>query len=528
MNRHREYQTNWRQLGFGFWRLLLILLVVGSLDTGLSEAQVVGSGMTVQLTLSETVLPPVNPPTLSASITVDNISGADLLTRAGFSGEPWEVLLVFSNTVTGATITAHQTLGDPNAEDTPPTVVWIVDGAGINRKIYVKNVETVGSTFTRTVGLADVQQLYDLVPGAYTVQVLIPFQRYEASQLVGGAAPSTSAVFEGFLTSNVVGLTVLADVDGDGWTVTEADQNGPTPIAVDCNDDNAAINPGATEIQGNGIDDDCNAATSDAVVVNPATVTIIAELFEVGGGSQPGTSKSPLVDLPVQLFDRTSTCVGLFGTSWQHFASLWGSSCPAPANGRTDGTGTLVMTVPPGEYLAIAEYEVPGGETIYAGKNVGAVTSGESLAKGLKVILKSNGQTVPGKSQKFTGSELYIIEPEYVEWDSTQELYPFIFESVGDWTVTTTVAPPEGFVADHESLSTEVNSTLEAVQFTVTDVGSDWVATEVTYELTHPGKEKKVKKTKVKHKIGVRLSKELAEAKGLTRWGKPRSSKQEQ
>ena len=36
-----------------------------------------------------------------------------------------------------------------------------------------------------------------------------------------------------------------------------------------------------------------------------------------------------------------------------------------------------------------------------------------------------------------------------------------------DWTVTTSVAPPEGFVADHRTLSTEVDNGLEAVQFAI-------------------------------------------------------------
>src|SRR4051812_48973787 len=38
------------------------------------------------------------------------------------------------------------------------------------------------------------------------------------------------------------------DNDGDGWSVTQGD----------CNDCNRAFNPGAVELPGNSVDDDCN------------------------------------------------------------------------------------------------------------------------------------------------------------------------------------------------------------------------------------------------------------------------------
>jgi hypothetical protein len=112
------------------------------------------------------------------------------------------------------------------------------------------------------------------------------------------------------------------------------------------------------------------------------------------------------------------------------------------------------------------------------------------------------------KYRRQTGSELLIIEPEYVEWDSTQELYPFIFESVGDWEVTTSVSPPEGFISNQNSLSADVNSETEAVQFTITDIGSKWTKTGVTHKIKHKGKTKTIKST-----IGIKCAKQLAKEK---------------
>jgi len=107
-----------------------------------------------------------------------------------------------------------------------------------------------------------------------------------------------------------------------------------------------------------------------------------------------------------------------------------------------------------------------------------------------------------------------ITEPEYIEWNSTQEFYPFFFESIGDWGVTTSVSPPEGFVTDHDALSTDVNSEIESLQFTITDVGSKWEETGVTYELKHNGKIEVFGS-----KIGIKLSRKLAKEKGQGVYG---------
>ncbi|MBK7684584.1 MAG: putative metal-binding motif-containing protein [Bacteroidetes bacterium] len=76
---------------------------------------------------------------------------------------------------------------------------------------------------------------------------------------------------DGIADDGLTFVTYYADGDADGFgdaTISQSTCNG-APVgyvtdATDCNDANAAINPGATEVC-NGIDDNCNGLADDGL-----------------------------------------------------------------------------------------------------------------------------------------------------------------------------------------------------------------------------------------------------------------------
>jgi hypothetical protein len=253
------------------------------------------------------------------------------------------------------------------------------------------------------------------------------------------------------------------------------------------------------------------------LVMNALTVNAFKHI--VGTGAQPTTKKEPIKNMPVRIYSKANgSCAAGYGVSWQNYPSIWGAGdkppCLSVAQALTDNTGKAVFDLPKGDYLVIGKFVEGTDPALYIGVSVGAILPGTSVYKQLQVIQNAKNEKVPAKYTRLTGSELLIIEPEYVEWDSTQELYPFIFESAGSWSVNTAVSPPEGFVSDYKNLSETVNSETSAVQFTITDVGSKWVPTGVTFMVKHKGKT-----TKLTDKIGLKLSSKLAKEKGLSIYG---------
>ena len=96
-------------------------------------------------------------------------------------------------------------------------------------------------------------------------------------------------VSENALASHLAhGDVQLIDDDNDGY-VTQANDCG---LPVDCDDSNAAINPGTLEIPYNGIDDDCNPATPDDDLDGDGFV-LAEECDDTNAAINPGAVEIP-------------------------------------------------------------------------------------------------------------------------------------------------------------------------------------------------------------------------------------------
>lgn len=456
-------------------------------------------------------------------ISLANVGTEDVVTTKGFSAKPFHLELHFTYLRPDGKKEIITTLFPVNKKEPGPPRIKSIGG----QMVQVEFVEVLVAGWVLTMDPFNALGFYELNrTGRYSVKAIIPARTFPLSEVRSISSnpyvPLGSASWENDLESNPVSFTITGDADQDGYCYPEPCEGMQL---VDCNDKNNNVHPLTEEILNNGIDDDCDPMTVDKADVPTGTVEVRVEMHAVGLGSRPTSGKQPLPGILVNLYDKSAgSCASGFDASWQFYSAIW-QQCATPYSRITGADGKMAIQVAPGNYVMIGEFDpddyavplpvddTPGNE-FYAGGNVNNVNSGETMTKWIKIIVKSDGKNVPAKYTQLTGSQLLIIESEYVEWDGTQELYPFLFESVGDWAVKTSVSPPEGFVADYKSLSEEVNTELEAVQFTITDIGSEWKDTEVSYEVTHKGK-----KVKIKSKIGVKLSKELAKKKGVDEYG---------
>ena len=278
----------------------------------------------------------------------------------------------------------------------------------------------------------------------------------------------------------------------------------------------------------NGFDDNLDAdfdTVPDGCDICPAAsdlafIEVRARKHVVGSGSHPRTSKAPLVGLEVCAYDRSNTSCAVTtcgGISFSQYECI-ATSCSAAECCTTDLNGNCTMDVLPGDYIAIAYDSTREVLPDPLGRKVGSLGCGDTQVARIKQIIRADGRRMAAKvtvlAGALAGSELEIIEPEFMVWDEDEQQYPFVYDAglgSGTWDVDVSTTPPTGFVADYAMLNnTVLDGTLEAAQFVITEFGNELSPTATTFIVTYEGQQQTVYS-----EVEIRLTEEYAESFGF-------------
>lgn len=254
--------------------LLLLLGLVTLLSSVAGQAQV-DPGIRLSLSLNRTSYLFNNPgDPIQVTINLTNVSGTERLVSKGLTTAPLHLQLVFTDPA-GQPITTTQVTG--GGSDAPPPPTLLVE----DQYVQVEAIARLAAGGGVQLPVADAKAFYILpTAGFYSVRASVSFATYPAvyrTEADGTEfARSDTATFAGVIDSNVVPFALTVDADGDGYAFPVADARiPPSHTVADCNDAVMAINPGATEIPNNGVDDDCNPATTEDAIA-PVTTAATA------------------------------------------------------------------------------------------------------------------------------------------------------------------------------------------------------------------------------------------------------------
>jgi len=242
---------------------LVFLLGVSHTD---GQAQGTTPTLSVNLVLSSLKYlfdDPTDP--IKAELTIANTGNQPIVTTAGFSQKPFHLFLVFVGP-DGKPITAGEA-GEGIHEGGPPKIV-LVNGA----YVQVEEIEILPVGFQKIITIPDLTKFYPLTKATkYSVNAVIPIRTYSTFFTSGNAnfAAIDAFNFAGAIDSGGARYSLIADLDGDGYSFPEPDPRISKFNIADCDDHDPAVNPGMTETFGDGKDNDCNPTTLDTLFPQP-------------------------------------------------------------------------------------------------------------------------------------------------------------------------------------------------------------------------------------------------------------------
>jgi hypothetical protein len=441
-------------------------------------------------------------------------------------------------------VTSYQVDGTPSADGWHPATVAVTlsaadSGSGVTLTEWSLDSGATWTEYSEPVALGEgehslkfhstdlagnveaaqeIEIRVDLTPPALTIDAPADGATLSGPQL--DVYVTASDALSGVLSVSRSGADCLPLPDPSAWMCPVTLVEGPNLVEVTAAD--LAGNVAAASVSVTLVTDADSDGVPDSEDACPATwgqsgwrgcpsaAQVRFRRHAVGAGTRPGSAKETVPGAEVRAFSlEPGSCADSVGANPHEYGTVR-ETCAAESSALTDSSGEALLGLPPGAYLLVAK---DPQTSVYAGVRSGDLDPGDLADKFLQVIVRADGSSVPAKTTKRTGSLLYIIEPEYIEWDGATELYPFVLDSEGDWGVTVTVEPPEGFTADHDELSEDVSDEYGALQFELTDVGSCWeCGTSFEIRIDHKGRSETVRRN-----VPTPMAEAFVRAKGLTR-----------
>ena len=321
------------------------------------------------------------------------------------------------------------------------------------------------------------------------------------------------------------------DCDGlvDEGNVCDKDSDGVVNKDDNCPD---TANPDQADIDRDGFGDACdldddNDGVRDSEDVCPADgrayyqgcpngiKAIAVNHTVIYAPNNPPSTKTPLAGLDVRVYRRADIeAKGITPINWKSYGAIV-ANVSALSRCTTNSSGICIAGVPgPDSYVVIGVLDNLtdkhlGSSVDSTDPNLRVV--GGVVTKHLQLItLDKNGSqtSLPARTIAINGSTLYIVEPEYVLWNSTSEGYPFVFEADSYWKINVSLYVPAGYTTDVPYIIDVADNSTEAILFVVLETGSKPGDVDVEYNLEHKGK-----KQRHHSKIGAKMTPHLARKK---------------